>query len=152
VLIELLFLGWPILGAVLGSVLMPIWEFHPQPGTLGTYLALALLVLVGVAGGYLVGGGIVWLTRLLGTLAFGKEAMGLGDVHLMAAIGAVLGWRGALLAFFIAPFGGLIGTLVLLGLRRAGAGRARVVPYGPYMALAAVLTMVFQDRILAHFQ
>jgi leader peptidase (prepilin peptidase)/N-methyltransferase len=147
VLIELLFLGWPILGAILGNALMPVWNFNPTQGQVP--LVLALFVLMGVAGGYLVGGAIVWLTRLLGTLAFGKEAMGLGDVHLMAAIGAVLGWRGALVAFFLAPFGGIIGAGVLVALRRVGGKPVRVVPYGPYMAVAAVLTMAFGDRILA---
>jgi leader peptidase (prepilin peptidase)/N-methyltransferase len=104
-----------------------------------------------VAGGYLVGGALVWVTRILGTLAFGKEAMGLGDVHLMAAIGAVLGWPAALATFFLAPFGGLVGAGLLLCLRRVGRRQVRVVPYGPYLALAAVLTMVFRfgDRILA---
>jgi leader peptidase (prepilin peptidase)/N-methyltransferase len=147
VLIELLFLGWPVLGALLGNALLPIWRLPSAP-VYGPY-AHALLVFLGVAAGYLVGGGMVWGTRILGTLAFGKEAMGLGDVHLMAAIGAVLGWRAAAVAFFLAPFGGIIGTVLLLGLRRVGRRQGRVVPYGPYLALAAVLTLAFQDRILA---
>ena len=41
--------------------------------------------------GYFVGAGVVWATRIFGTLAFGKEAMGLGDVHLMGAAGAIIG-------------------------------------------------------------
>ena len=146
-LIELLFLGWPVLGALLGNALLPVWRFHPTPAHVP--FALALLVFMGVAGGYLVGGAIVWITRIVGTLAFGKEAMGLGDVHLMAAIGAVLGWQAGLLAFFLAPFGGILGTVVILGLRRVGRRPGRVVPYGPYLAIAAVLTLAFQARILA---
>ena len=49
---------------------------------------------------YLVGGGVVWLVRIAGSLAFGKEAMGLGDVHLMAGVGACLGWIDPTLAVF----------------------------------------------------
>ena len=47
--------------------------------------------LLGSLWGYFIGCGIVWGVRIFGTLAFGKEAMGLGDVHLMGAAGAVIG-------------------------------------------------------------
>jgi leader peptidase (prepilin peptidase)/N-methyltransferase len=60
----------------------------------------AALALVGAA----VGAGIVYVTKVVATRAFKKEAMGLGDVYLMAAVGAVLGWVGAVLVFFTAPF------------------------------------------------
>jgi prepilin signal peptidase PulO-like enzyme (type II secretory pathway) len=146
VLIELLFLGWPVLGALLGNVLMPMWNFQPTEGQVP--FVQALFVLVGVGAGYLVGGAAVWVTRILGTLAFGKEAMGLGDVHLMAAIGAVLGWRAALITFFIAPFFGMAGTLMILLLRRVGRRQGRVVPYGPYLAMATAATLMLHDRVL----
>jgi hypothetical protein len=61
---------------------------------------------------------VIWVTRIGGTLAFGKEAMGLGDVHLMAAVGAVCGWRVAVLTFFIAPFIGLGYTVAAQGAAR----------------------------------
>ena len=70
------------------------WYGHMQYSTfLGMWTSpsiahLWLVVLSGVLLGYLIGGGIVWAVRILGSLAFGKEAMGLGDVHLMAAVGA----------------------------------------------------------------
>ena len=51
-------------------------------------------VIAGLGGslwGYFIGCAIVWITRILGTFVFGREAMGLGDVHLMGAAGAVLG-------------------------------------------------------------
>src|SRR5262249_1407309 len=47
--------------------------------------------LLGSVLGMLVGGFVVWLTRILGSIGFGREAMGMGDVDLMAAVGAVLG-------------------------------------------------------------
>ena len=53
--------------------------------------------------GYLIGGLLIWGMRILGTLGFGKEAMGLGDVHLLAAVGAVTGWFVPSIAFFVAP-------------------------------------------------
>jgi len=76
--------------------------------------------------------------RIVGTLVFGKEAMGLGDVHMMAGIGAVLGWMDPVIAFFLAPFSGILFTIAapLLGkvLRTP-----RVLPYGPHLALATLV-------------
>jgi len=95
--------------------------------------------------GMFVGGGVVWLTRILGTLAFGREAMGLGDVHLMAAAGAVLGWLGPVLGFFIAPFYGLLAVLLSIGRQRRGE-----LPYGPWLSLGVLTAMIFQDKIWAY--
>ena len=94
--------------------------------------------------GYLVGGGVVWAVRLFGSLGFGKEAMGLGDVHLMAAVGACLGWVDAVLAFFGAAFVGILVTLYSLSLSR-GVGRA--MPYGPSLAIATVLVLLAKPAI-----
>lgn len=95
--------------------------------------------------GLLIGGAIVWLIRILGTLAFGREAMGLGDVHLMAAAGAVLGWLGPILAFFIAPFFGLIAVIFSAARQRGGE-----LPYGPWLSLGLLTVILFQDKIWAY--
>jgi len=97
--------------------------------------------------GWLVGGGIVWAIRLAGTLAFGREAMGLGDVHLLAAVGAVLGWFEPVLIFFLAPFLGLAWTLIA-----AVAGRFRrrpwgELPYGPHLAVATVVVFLARPAV-----
>ncbi len=88
---------------------------------------LWLNVLAGVLLGYLIGGGVVWLVRIAGTLAFNKDAMGLGDVHIMAAVGAVMGWLDATLAFFLAAFVGLAVEIVsrLAAASRGCGGRSR---------------------------
>ena len=93
--------------------------------------------------GYLAGGLLVWGTRILGTLGFGKEAMGMGDVHLLAAVGAVTGWIVPVLAFFLAPVLGLLWAVKLLIF-----GKQRELPFGPWLALSAVLIMVFYDGIV----
>jgi leader peptidase (prepilin peptidase)/N-methyltransferase len=97
--------------------------------------------------GYLVGGLWVWGTRILGTLAFGKEAMGLGDVHLMAAVGAVAGWIVPSVAFFLAPIFGLLWAVYLwLGRNQ------RELPYGPWLATASAAVMIFHDKLLWLFR
>ncbi len=102
--------------------------------------------LLGSVFGFMIGGGVVWATRILGSLAFGKEAMGMGDLHLMAAVGAVLGWAGATIAFFVAPFFGLGWALTRLALHRS-----REIPYGPFLSMGTLLVMVLYDMIIGYF-
>jgi len=93
--------------------------------------------------GYLIGGLWIWGARILGTLGFGKEAMGMGDVHIMAAVGAVTGWIVPSVAFFAAPFLGLVWAIGLWTRRRR-----RELPYGPWLALATLAVLLFYDRIV----
>ncbi len=89
--------------------------------------------LVGLA----VGGGMVWLVRVLGTAALKREAMGFGDVTLMSMIGAFVGWQASLVIFFLAPLAGLV-----IGLLQWIGHGEREIPYGPFLCLAALATIV----------
>ncbi len=123
---ELLFLLAPVTLAIVAA-LAPL----PLP-TAGWLDRLA-----GVLLGLEVGGLLVWLTRIFGTLALGRVAMGLGDVHLMAAVGAVVGAKLVVLAFFMAPFFALAWTLVCMLSRRV-----QVLPYGPWLSMAAIMVLL----------
>jgi len=101
--------------------------------------------LLGSLWGYFVGCGVVWATRIFGTLAFGKEAMGLGDVHLMGAAGAVVGWVFVLAAFFIAPFFGLAWVGFQMFFKKI-----RQIPYGPFLSLGVFAVMILHDRIFSY--
>jgi leader peptidase (prepilin peptidase) / N-methyltransferase len=101
--------------------------------------------LMGSLAGYFVGCGIVWATRILGTLGFGREAMGLGDVHLMGAAGAVIGPLFVIFAFFIAPFFGLAWAGMQMFSRKI-----RQIPYGPFLSLGILAVMILHDRIMAY--
>ena len=100
---------------------------------------------LGSAFGALIGGFVVWLTRILGTLGFGRVAMGLGDVHLMLGVGAILGAGAATVAFFIAPFFGILVAISLLLTRTR-----REIPYGPYLSMASAVVMIFYCPIAAY--
>lgn len=102
--------------------------------------------LLGSLLGFIIGGSIVWATRIFGSLAFGREAMGLGDVHLMAAVGAVLGWVSPMVAFFIAPFLGLGAALIRLLVHKE-----REIWYGPFLSAATVIVMVLYEPIVEQF-
>ncbi|MEO1009391.1 MAG: A24 family peptidase [Planctomycetota bacterium] len=132
---ELAFLAPPVALAWLGYVLA---------GRAEGLIPLWLDVLGGALLGYLVGGGVVWAIRIGGSLGFGKEAMGLGDVHLMAAVGACLGWIDATLAFFLASLVGILLTIYTLALSRSV---ARAMPFGPALAIATVLVLLGKPAI-----
>ncbi|MHC5113828.1 MAG: prepilin peptidase [Planctomycetota bacterium] len=97
--------------------------------------------------GYLVGGGVIWAIRILGTLGFGREAMGMGDVHLLGAIGAVLGWYDPLWIFFIAPFSGIAWVLWSIGLAAIFKRARRELPYGPHLAVAALIVVLCRPGV-----
>lgn len=150
VLREVLFLapaiGLGLLGAAVAARYAGPWTFDPvQLATVPTREApLWLDVTAGMLMGYLVGGGIVWAVRILGSLAFGKEAMGLGDVHLMAAVGACLGWVDAVLGFFAATFVGVFWAV--LGWVLGGAFK-RAMPFGPFLAVGSVLVWLLKPLV-----
>lgn len=113
---------------------------RPEPSTALSAVASLKIGVVGLV----VGGLLVAVVRFLGTLTFRREAMGFGDVTLLAMIGAFLGWQGAVLTFFLAPFFGLVHAgwkLVNLAWKLIS-GRDRTVadhelPFGPYLSMAA---------------
>jgi len=116
-----------LMGAIGSAGILAVWLIG-GPGWTGL-----LSGLVGMAAG----GGLIWLVRVIGTAVLKREAMGFGDVTLMAMIGAFLGWQTCLIVFFIAPFAGLV-----VGLLQVILVRDSRIPYGPFLCLAAVVAIV----------
>ncbi len=107
---------------------IPEWiKLHPHLHGLAWSLA-----------GAVSGAGITWLSRLISSFVLGQEAMGLGDVTLMAMIGSFLGWQPMVFVFLLAPFCGIfVGLVVKTMLNRP------YVPYGPYLSAAALVVLFF---------
>jgi leader peptidase (prepilin peptidase)/N-methyltransferase len=93
--------------------------------------------------GAAVGASFIYATGLLGEWLFKKEAMGGGDVKLMAMIGSFIGWKLVILVFFMAPFFG-----ALVGLYIKFVKKKDIIPYGPYLSLATVVAILWGDKIL----
>ncbi|MFO0909775.1 MAG: prepilin peptidase [Isosphaeraceae bacterium] len=136
-----------ILGLGLGT-LFP--EIRPDPSSARSHWDGFVVGVMGL----LVGGGLTWSVRILGTLAFRREAMGFGDVTLMAMIGSFLGWQAAILTFFIAPFFGLGHALwkliAFLGKwisGRRASSTDRELPFGPYLSMAALMLLLGWPRL-----
>jgi leader peptidase (prepilin peptidase) / N-methyltransferase len=138
-------------GAVFGSILLGIamtdarQYIIPDEFTWGGLLIGLLFSLMdGWAGlgtaalGAAVGFAVLWLVGTAGTWAFKEDAMGGGDVKMMAMAGAFLGWQGVLLTIFL---GALLGSLVFLPLMLAG--RKKLVPFGVFLSIAAAITYLF---------
>ncbi len=122
--------GW--VSACLTFKGVPAWVIaHPHWHGLAVSLA-----------GILIGGGVVWAVRLVGYWALKREAMGFGDVVLLAMIGSFLGWQATLVIFFLAPIIA-IGVAILTAIFR----REREIPYGPYLSLATVLLLLGWQQI-----
>jgi len=118
-----------IAAGVLISIALP--SLHGVEGRLHS-LGLSLI-------GAIVGWGLLWGIALLGRLIFKKEAMGFGDVKLIGAIGAFLGWRCVLFTVMLSSFvGSIVGILLVLTQSKQMQSR---IPYGPYLALAALVWM-----------
>jgi leader peptidase (prepilin peptidase) / N-methyltransferase len=143
--VELLYLGPCIVGMLMGYWVVrwtaPVTVPSPFLQAVGATLA-----------GYLMGGGLVWGIRILGTLGFGREAMGLGDVHLLAAVGAVLGWFDPILIFFIAPFSGLLWAIGSIGIGSMFKKARRELPYGPHLAVATLVVILYRPSMQAAWQ
>lgn len=97
--------------------------------------------------GLIVGGGVTWLMRILGYWALRREAMGMGDVVLMAMIGSFLGWQASIMVFFMAPMFALV-VVILSWIFR----RERELPFGPYLSLAAVYVLLNWKSTWANFE
>ena len=86
--------------------------------------------------GLVMGAGLTQLVRVVSSRLLGQEAMGFGDVTLMAMMGSFLGWQAMIVTFLLAPLFGL-----LLSVPGALLFRKPYLPYGPYLSLAGVTVL-----------
>jgi prepilin signal peptidase PulO-like enzyme (type II secretory pathway) len=102
-----------------------------------------LLGLSTAVSGYVIAAGIGWTVRILANFIWGKEAFATGDIHMMAAAGAVAGWQVVLIGFVIACLSAIAGWLLLLPLKRS-----RVIPLGPWLTIGFWTTTLFYNPIV----
>ncbi|CBN53783.1 MULTISPECIES: prepilin peptidase [Kamptonema] len=130
-------------GLVLGLVFQALNGLLPN---FNLAVGIDRLVLTGVTGA-VVGLWLFDIIALAGSLVFGQTAMGAGDTKLAAMMGAWLGWKYLLLAGFLAcTLGAFVGGgAIALG----WLGRRQQMPFGPFLALGAVLTALWGEMIIS---
>jgi leader peptidase (prepilin peptidase)/N-methyltransferase len=102
--------------------------------------------LIGAAAGYL----SLWSVYKLFKLLTGKEGMGYGDFKLLAALGAWLGWQALPAILFIsASVGAVVGLIGVLLLNRS---RHTPIPFGPYLAAAGWVTLLWGDQLMYQYR
>lgn len=129
-------------GIAAGLVLSPL-----VPALHGTNSALGALTasLIGAVAGLGLLGGVA----ILGKWIFRKDAMGMGDVKLLGAVGALLGWRATLFTVMASAFVGSVVGLILLA--RKSKGLESRIPYGPYLAMGALAWVLGGDQLWASY-
>ena len=101
--------------------------------------------------GLVLGFGLLWLIRFIGGKVFKREAMGLGDVFLMGAVGALFGPVAVLVTLVLSSlFGSVIG-LGMIALAKARFGRFTAIPYGPYICLGCLAWMFYGQQIVSWY-
>ena len=145
---ELVFCSIIVAGFAIGGLFTKSFQHSGDPPV---WLAAASAGVIGWASG----AAVVWLVRIAGTLWLGQEAMGLGDVHLMGAAGALLGWFAPLLAFALAPFVALCwlsGLAVVQKCRGRWSGELPPMPFGPHLAIATMAVVLGHRPIQAAWE
>ncbi|MGB5334072.1 MAG: A24 family peptidase [Woeseiaceae bacterium] len=114
--------------------------FHPVAGSETLFIAPQDAI-VGAAAGYLSLWTVYWLFKLV----TGKEGMGYGDFKLLAALGAWLGWQQLPQIILMSAVVGAVVGISLMVFRRHE--RSVPIPFGPYLAAAGWITMLWGDTI-----
>jgi leader peptidase (prepilin peptidase)/N-methyltransferase len=100
---------------------------------------------VGAMAGYLALWSVYWLFKLL----TGKEGMGYGDFKLLAALGAWLGWQHLPMIILLSSLVGLVFGLIQLRLKQQGIDKA--FPFGPYLAIAGWVSLMWGNDIMGWY-
>jgi leader peptidase (prepilin peptidase)/N-methyltransferase len=100
---------------------------------------------MGAIAGYLV----LWAIYHLFRLMTGKEGMGYGDFKLLAALGAWMGWQMLPLVVLVSSVVGAVVGLVLMGVGKLH--RDKPMPFGPFIAAAGWIALIWGDQIIDHY-
>jgi leader peptidase (prepilin peptidase)/N-methyltransferase len=150
------FAAYSFLGSALLAIFLIDLDFQIIPDVI-TYPGMVLGLLyaftpggmgiLSAAIGLLVGGGALYAVAMLGDFLFKKESMGGGDIKMAAMLGAFLGWQKVLLIFMLSAVIGLIVSLALMVVSEE-LRKTRVIPFGPFIATAALVAIVYGRQII----
>ena len=136
--------GGMVLGVVCGGLTAVLaFVFYPEEALWWKLYALKQSLL-----GLVFGFGLLWLVRWFGSKAFKREAMGLGDVFLMGAVGALFGPVAVLVALILSSVFGSIVGLSMVALSKTKFGKFVEIPYGPYICMGCLVWMFYGPELV----
>ncbi|NMC45161.1 MAG: prepilin peptidase [candidate division Zixibacteria bacterium] len=147
------------LSAALIAIFFIDWDFQIIPDKItlpGIIIGLLAALVVQPPGivdaliGMVVGGGTLLVVAYAGQWLFKKEAMGGGDIKMAAMMGAFVGWQKILLVFFGGALFGMAVSLVWMAVSPK-VRRERVIPFGPFLAMAAIAVIIYGDTIIRYY-
>ena len=97
------------------------------------------------------GFGLLWLVRYFGSKAFGREAMGMGDVFLMGAVGALFGPVAVIVTLILSSVFGSVVGVAMIALSKTRFGRFLEIPYGPYICLGCLVWMFYGPQLVSAY-
>ncbi len=106
-----------------------------------------LVSLAGAVLGGLVGGGSLWLVGEIWKRLRGVDAMGLGDVKMLFAVGALLGWRLTLLTIFLGALTGAIVGIFMISRQKEKDFQAQI-PFGIFLGTGAIISLLFGEQMI----
>ncbi len=118
-----------VLGLISGMVILPRWWESIS--------------------GFLLGGGYLYFMMVISPYLFKKEGMGMGDVKLLAMIGAIVGWKLVIVIIILAASLGSIVGLTLIAIHKLG--RHQHIPFGPYLCVGTVAAMLYGAELLGWY-
>ena len=123
-------LPWVVIGLVAGATVLPDPFLRAEPlgwanSLIGAVSGIVLFLIIVIAS---------------------RGGMGMGDVKMMGMVGAVTGWKGVLLTTFAGSVTGAVAGVLLVLFR--GGGRKTKVPFGPFLALGSLISLMLGQELL----
>jgi leader peptidase (prepilin peptidase) / N-methyltransferase len=106
--------------------------------------------LIGAILGGIAGGGSLWLFGKIWKILRKVDAMGLGDVKMMFAVGALLGWQLGLFSIFLAAFTGAVAGIFVIFKQKEKDFQAQI-PFGIFLGIGSIIAILFGNQLLAWY-
>ena len=143
--------------ALLARLIFPLFisaeyftDVHSAPLTYFQNYPVWLVSLIGAVFGAALGGGSLWLVGAIWKRLRGVDAMGLGDVKMMFAVGALLGWKLTFLSIFLGAFTGALAGIIVIYTQKEKDFQAQI-PFGIFLGLGSLIALLFGEQMISWY-